>query len=208
MTACLVSYHVLLNAAGLICISHPECASQYGAPPQQWSPSQPMPPPQGTGAVHTVMVAPTQGVLRYWPFAVNATVGDTIRYVWTTPANHTATLSSALAICNKSALADQLKWASGVRNASAAPQTCAYSSPVGFMADTHCVHFAVDVTIQTNDQQFFYCSVAQHCSKGMFGMVLPKMGGNNTVGLNMNNWLSAVCLPFFSLEFLFLIMHV
>jgi len=131
-----------------------------------------MPPPKGTGAVHTVMVAPTQGVLRYWPFAVNATVGDTIRYVWTTPANHTATLSSALAVCNKSAKADQLKWISGVRNASAGTQT-------------------FDVTIQTNEQQFFYCSVAQHCSKGMFGMVQPKMGGNNTVSFHMSKWLDS-----------------
>lgn len=86
-----------------------------------------MAPPQGKGAVHTVMVAPMQGVLRYWPFAVNASVGDTIRYVWTTPANHTATLSSALALCNKSGKAEELKWVSGVRNASAGAQNCAYS---------------------------------------------------------------------------------
>jgi plastocyanin len=152
------------------CVS--QCVAKYGAPPMEWSPSEPMPPPKSTGAVHTIMVAPTQGVLRYWPFAVNATVGDTIRYVWTTPANHTATLSSALTICNKSAKADELNWVSGVRNASAGTQT-------------------FDVTIQTNEQQFFYCSVAQHCSKGMFGMVQPKMGGNNTVSSNMNKWLDS-----------------
>jgi len=94
-----------------------------------------MPPPaEGTGAVHTVMVAPMQGVLRYWPFAVNASVGDTIRYVWSTPANHTATLSSALAPCNRSARAEELKWASGVRNGSAGPQNCEYLHVLLFLA--------------------------------------------------------------------------
>jgi len=113
-----------------------------------------------------------EGVLRYWPFSVNASVGDTIRYIWSTPANHTATLSSVLAPCNKSAKADELKWASGVRNASEGNQT-------------------FDVLIQTNEQQFFYCSVAKHCEKGMFGMVQPKTGGNNTVSFHMQNWLDS-----------------
>jgi plastocyanin len=90
-----------------MCVSHPECVAQYGTPPKEWKPSEPMAPPKGKGAVHTVMVAPMQGVLRYWPFAVNASVGDTIRYVWSTPANHTATLSSAFAICNKSVEAEK-----------------------------------------------------------------------------------------------------
>lgn len=94
----------------------------------EWKPSESMAPPsEGNGVVHTVMVAPMEGVLRYWPFAVNASVGDTIRYVWTTPLNHTATLSSALAVCNKSAQADGLKWVSGVRNAAdGKPNICAY----------------------------------------------------------------------------------
>jgi len=141
----------------------------------EWKPSESMAPPpdSGNGVVHTVMVAPMEGVLRYWPFAVNASVGDTIRYVWTTPLNHTATLSTALTICNKSAKADELKWVSGVKNASnGTPQT-------------------FDVTIQTNETQFFYCSVAQHCNKGMFGMVQPKMGGNNTVSFYMDKWLQS-----------------
>jgi plastocyanin len=153
------------------CVS--KCVADYGEPPKEWKPSEPMPPPaEGTGVVHTVMVAPMQGVLRYWPFALNASVGDTIRYVWTTPANHTATLSSALAPCNRSARAEELKWASGVRNATAGTQT-------------------FDVTLQTDEQQFWYCSVAQHCEKGMFGMVQPKMGGNNTVSSHMQKWLDS-----------------
>jgi plastocyanin len=155
------------------CVS--KCVAQYGSPPMEWKPSESMAPPSdgGNGVIHTVMVAPMEGVLRYWPFAVNATVGDTIRYVWTTPANHTATLSSALAICNKSAKADELKWASGVRNATG-------GNPTTF-----------DVLITTEETQFFYCSVKEHCHKGMFGMVQPKMGGNNTVSSYMNGWLES-----------------
>jgi plastocyanin len=130
MTVCLVSCHTFHEYCRTdLYLSLPECVADYGEPPKEWKPSEPMPPPaEGTGVVHTVMVAPMQGVLRYWPFALNASVGDTIRYVWTTPANHTATLSSALAPCNRSARAEELKWASGVRNATAGTQTCAYPS--------------------------------------------------------------------------------
>jgi plastocyanin len=54
----------------------------------------------GNGKTHTVIVAPTQGVLRYIPFALNASVGDTVKFVW--GANvHTVTKSSQLALCNK-----------------------------------------------------------------------------------------------------------
>lgn len=56
----------------------------------------------GTGATHTVWVAPTQGVLRYVPFATNASVGDTIKFVWGGN-DHTVTKSSILGICNKTA---------------------------------------------------------------------------------------------------------
>ena len=45
-------------------------------------------------------VAPTQGVLRYVPFAVNASVGDTVLFMWGAN-NHTVTKSSELEICNK-----------------------------------------------------------------------------------------------------------
>src|ERR1700678_2145284 len=49
----------------------------------------------GSGATHTVIVAPTQGVLRYIPFALKASVGDTIEFIW--GANeHTVTKSSEL----------------------------------------------------------------------------------------------------------------
>lgn len=103
--------------------------AQFGQPPSAVEMgNEEIPEPAGTGAVHTVMVAPDGVGLRYVPFAVNATVGDTIRYVWTTPANHTVTLSSALAICNKSAEADQRNFASGIRSASTGVQTCTFNS--------------------------------------------------------------------------------
>jgi len=49
------------------------------------------------GATHTVIVAPTQGILRYVPFVVNASVGDTINFMWNAN-NHTVTKSSQLAV--------------------------------------------------------------------------------------------------------------
>lgn len=154
-----------------------QCMAQFGQPPSSMDMQQSqdsLPPPTGTGAVHTIMVAPDGAGLRYMPFAVNASIGDTIRYVWTTPANHTATLSSALAICNKSGIADQRSFVSGVRNASAGISV-------------------FDVTVQTTEPQFFYCSVAQHCEKGMFGIINPTNvpGSTNTVGVMMNSMMQS-----------------
>jgi plastocyanin len=54
----------------------------------------------GNGKTHTVVVAPTQGVLRYVPFALNASVGDTVKFIWGAN-NHTVTKSSELSLCNK-----------------------------------------------------------------------------------------------------------
>jgi plastocyanin len=64
------------------------------------------------GVTHTVIVAPTQGVLRYVPFTLNASVGDTVMYIWGAN-NHTVTKSSELAICNKTSDAP---FASGEQN--------------------------------------------------------------------------------------------
>jgi plastocyanin len=61
---------------------------------------------------HTVVVAPTQGVLRYVPFALNASVGDTVKFIWGAN-NHTVTKSSELSLCNKTS--DQ-PFASGEQN--------------------------------------------------------------------------------------------
>ena len=120
-----------MSTQRLIFFSHPECVADYGAPPKEWKPSDTIAAPEGTGAVHTIMVAPMEGVLKYSPFSINASVGDTICYVWSTPANHTTTLSSALAPCNRSARVDKLKWVSGIRNTSQGTQTCMYPHLLG-----------------------------------------------------------------------------
>lgn len=117
---------------------------------------------RGSGATHTIMVAPEGVGLRFVPFSLNVPVGDTVRYIWTTPANHTVTLSSALAPCNKSGIADQRNFSSGVRNAKDGQQT-------------------FDVVVQTDKPQFFYCSVQQHCNKGMFGILNPPTFGSVSV---------------------------
>lgn len=89
-----------------------ECVATYGSAPVSYKPTATNTANYGTGATHTVIVAPTQGVLRYIPFAVNATVGDTIKFMWGAN-NHTVTKSSALLPCNRSG--DAL-FASGTQN--------------------------------------------------------------------------------------------
>lgn len=102
----------------------------------------------GTGTTHTVIVAPTQGVLRYVPFAVNASIGDTVRFVWGA-GPHTVTKSSALNPCNKSL--DASFFTSGPQNKS----------------------FVFDQVVNDTNPTFFYCTVPNHCQKGMFGILNP-----------------------------------
>ncbi len=49
-----------------------------------------------------LLLLPTQGVLRFIPFALNASVGDTVMFMWGAN-NHTVTKSSELTPCNKTA---------------------------------------------------------------------------------------------------------
>jgi plastocyanin len=95
-------------------IDHPtECVASYGAAPYEYKASSTSSGSSGgSGATHTVIVAPTQGVLRYVPFALNASVGDTVKFMWGAN-NHTVTKSSALTPCNKTS--DAL-FASGTQN--------------------------------------------------------------------------------------------
>ena len=90
----------------------------------------------GTGSTITVIVAPTQGVLRYVPFVVNASVGDTIHYVWNAN-NHTVTKSSELQICNKTSDAP---FASGTQNQG----------------------FTFDQLVNDTNPVFFYCGTPGH----------------------------------------------
>jgi plastocyanin len=78
-----------------------ECVAQFGNPSSMYMPpSSTSSGSSGNGKTHTVIVAPTQGVLRYVPFALNASVGDTVKFIWGAN-NHTVTKSSQLSLCNK-----------------------------------------------------------------------------------------------------------
>jgi hypothetical protein len=117
----------------------------------------------GSGATHTVIVAPTQGVLRYVPFALNASVGDTIQFMWGAN-NHTVTKSSELTPCNKTS---DSPFTSGEQNK-------------GFMCSSFCLNrnnhmcsLSPKVSQVVNDTNplFFYCGTPTHCQKGMFGIM-------------------------------------
>jgi len=102
----------------------------------------------GSGATHTVIVAPTKGVFRMMPFATNASVGDTIEFHWGAD-QHTVTKSSALTPCNKSNEAPV--FASGEQNAS----------------------FVFREMVNDTNPIFYYCGTPTHCEKGMFGVINP-----------------------------------
>jgi plastocyanin len=78
-----------------------ECVTSVGGPSATYTPTATSVSGSGSsGATHTVIVAPTQGLLRFVPFALNASVGDTIQFHWGAN-NHTVTKSSSLTPCNK-----------------------------------------------------------------------------------------------------------
>ncbi|ODN88440.1 hypothetical protein L198_06711 [Cryptococcus wingfieldii CBS 7118] len=100
------------------------------------------------GTTHTVIVAPTMGVLRFVPFAVTAAEGDQIMFKWGA-GPHTATLSQGENVCNKSTTENAFD--SGKLNATET--------------------FMTSVTATT--PQFHYCTVGMHCAMGMFGLINP-----------------------------------
>jgi len=101
---------------------------------------------KGTGATHTVIVAPSKGVFRMVPFATNAAVGDTIEFHWGADV-HTVTQSSALTPCNKSA--GEAVFASGTQNKS----------------------FVFTQVVNNTDPTYYFCGTPTHCDKGMFGII-------------------------------------
>ncbi|KAL5490478.1 hypothetical protein ACEPAI_5311 [Sanghuangporus weigelae] len=126
-----------------------QCVASFGAPAATYTPPSETSDAgsTGTGATHTIIVAPTQGVLRYVPFATNASVGDTIKFMWN--ANmHTVTKGSQLELCN---ITSDSPFTSGVQNKS----------------------FVFTQVVNSTDPTFFYCNVPTHCQKGMFGIVNP-----------------------------------
>jgi len=125
-----------------------QCVAQFGSPSSMYMPpSTTSSGSSSNGKTHTVIVAPTQGVLRYVPFALNASVGDTVKFVW--GANvHTVTKSSQLSLCNKTG--DQ-PFASGSQNKS----------------------FVFTQVVNDTNPTFYYCGTPTHCQKGMFGIINP-----------------------------------
>ncbi|KAF9820220.1 hypothetical protein IEO21_01653 [Rhodonia placenta] len=107
----------------------------------------------GSGTTHTVIVAPTQGVLRFVPFSVNASAGDTILYEWHAN-NHTVTKGSELEICNE-------------------------TSTAPFATGEHDLGFTFTETVNDTNPVFFFCSTPGHCEKGMFGIINPPSVENN-----------------------------
>jgi hypothetical protein len=127
-----------------------QCIATYGKAPVEYKATPTAAETAGstgTGATHTVIVAPTQGVLRYIPFAVNATVGDTIKFMWGAN-NHTVTKSSALLPCNRTGDA---VFASGTQNKD----------------------FVFTQVVNGTDPTYFFCGTVGHCQKGMFGIINP-----------------------------------
>jgi plastocyanin len=93
-------------------------------------------------------VAPSQGVLRYIPFALNATVGDTVKFMWGAN-NHTVTKGTSLTPCNRSE--DDAFFASGLKNKD----------------------FVFTQVVNDTEPTYFYCAAPTHCQKGMFGIINP-----------------------------------
>ncbi|KAI9637821.1 uncharacterized protein MKK02DRAFT_31381 [Dioszegia hungarica] len=140
------------------------CQASFGAPAHSATPpahtsgaAAPLPPPSaaaappannGASVTHTIIVAPTQGVLRFVPFSVNAKQGDMLEFIWGA-GPHSATLSQGQNVCNKSMTAEAFD--SGKLNATA--------------------KYMVKVNATT--PTFHYCTVGTHCTAGMFGIVNP-----------------------------------
>ncbi|KAF8654108.1 hypothetical protein AX16_003641 [Volvariella volvacea WC 439] len=127
-----------------------QCIASYGAPPASYhpTPTSGHEGPVGTGATHTVIVAPSQGVLRYVPYAVNASVGDTVKFMWGAN-NHTVTRGTQLTPCNRS---EENFFASGLQ-----------------IKD-----FVFTQVINDTNPIYFYCAAPNHCQQGMFGVINPR----------------------------------
>lgn len=145
------------------CVS--QCMAQFGggsanmySPPASNATMATMGSGGGNGATHTVIVAPSQGVLRYVPAFVNAQPGDTVMFKWGAN-NHTVTKGSALLPCNKT---EDAPFATGLQNKD----------------------FTFMQVVNDTSPTWFYCANPGHCQKGMFGVINPPMaaGSNSSAG--------------------------
>ncbi|KAL0568656.1 hypothetical protein V5O48_013330 [Marasmius crinis-equi] len=148
-----------------------KCIADHGAPPATYYPTQTSGSEgsSGTGSTVTVIVAPTQGVLRYVPAAVNASVGTTIKFMWGA-GPHTVTKSSQLLPCNKTGDTAAPAFASGMQNKD----------------------FVFTQVVNDTNPTYYFCGVPEHCQKGMFGMINPpsSFGGATSVGGMMQGMMS------------------
>jgi len=150
-----------------------QCMNTYGGAPA----AQYTPPPStkssdsgsgdsGSGKTHIVIVAPKKGVLRFVPFALNATSGDTVHYVWGA-GPHTVTKGSQLEPCNKTS--DGAAFTSGPQNAT----------------------FTFDQKVNDTNPVFYFCNVPGHCQKGMFGILNPPNANAPTVATTVAQMMPA-----------------
>ncbi|KAG7092422.1 hypothetical protein E1B28_008778 [Marasmius oreades] len=146
-----------------------KCVATYGAPPATYQPTATTGSEgsSGSGSTVTVIVAPTQGVLRFVPAAVNASVGTTIKFMWGA-GPHTVTKGSALLPCNKSA---------------EAPAFTSGQQEKGFVYNQ---------VVNDTKPTFYFCGVPGHCQKGMFGMINPTSdaGAATSVGGMMQSMMA------------------
>jgi len=112
----------------------------------------------GSGATHTVIVAPMQGVLRYIPFALNASVGDTVLFMWGAN-NHTVTKSDTLTVCDKAT--------TGL-----------------FTSGTQNKDFTFTQVVNDTNPVFFHCGTPGHCQQGMFGIINPPNALNSPMSVS------------------------
>ncbi|GAA5950861.1 hypothetical protein JCM10213_006456 [Rhodosporidiobolus nylandii] len=111
-----------------------------------------LPPPAGGNTTDLiagpgqVVVAPKLGDLRMVPFNLAAKPGSTVQFVWGA-GPHTVTQSSALTICNASKAAG------------------------AFTSGMQLKGFEFDVMVNDTKPIWYYCTVKDHCQKGMFGVI-------------------------------------
>jgi plastocyanin len=159
-----------------------QCAASYSQPAFTWTPSATQGSDSGSysgnsgsnGVTHTIVVAPSQGVLRYIPFSTNASVGDTISFQWGA-GPHTVTQSSALEVCNHTDL-NGGGFASGPQNKS----------------------FVFNQVVNDTKPIWFYCGIPSHCQKGMFGGInigQPDPTGSDSTIVSGNDTSSSSYTP-------------
>lgn len=136
-----------------------QCIASYGSPTAAYQPTATSGSggSVGTGATHTVIVAPTQGVLRYIPFTVNASVGDTVKFMWGAN-NHTVTRGTALTPCNR-------------------------SGEAFFASGSQSKDFVFTQVVNDTEPIYYYCATTGHCQKGMFGIINPPSSPGSSTSL-------------------------